>query len=177
MEVITELLTDCCVLKSDYFNDLRGCLVKTYSQDEYKKIGLNIEIREEFYSISHRNVLRGMHFQLPPHSHEKLVYCARGSVLDVLIDLRAGINYGRIASTILSEDNGHIIYIPKGIAHGFISLDANSMMMYKTSSIYQPKYDSGIRWDSFDFNWGLKNPLVSERDLKHISLRDFKTPF
>jgi dTDP-4-dehydrorhamnose 3,5-epimerase/CDP-3, 6-dideoxy-D-glycero-D-glycero-4-hexulose-5-epimerase len=136
-----------------------------------------MDMREELYSSSHRNVLRGMHFQLPPHAHDKLVYCTHGAVLDVLLDLRRGAGYGRFAAIELSAQNAHMLFIPKGIAHGFVALCDHSIMQYKTSTVHVPASDCGIRWDSFGYDWGLDQPVVSVRDSQHPLLVNFHSPF
>ena len=177
MEIIKELLPGCFLIQPKKLDDQRGCFVKTYHKALYAELGFNLEIREEFFSISHKNVLRGMHFQLPPLDHDKLVYCTRGSVSDVLLDLRTGEGYGQVASTQLSDENDHIIFIPKGIAHGFVALEDNSLMLYKTSTVHAPESDSGIRWDSFGFDWGVVDPIMSFRDQHHSTFGDFVTPF
>jgi len=177
MDLIDELLPGCFLLKPKKFIDQRGCFVKTFHKDQFNEYGFDMEIREEFFSVSHKNVLRGMHFQLPPHGHDKLVYCTRGSVLDVLLDLRAGERYGQVASTKLTSENGHIIYIPRGLAHGFLALEDDTLMLYKTSTVHTPEYDSGIHWDSFGFDWGLNKPNLSLRDEKHIAFGKFDSPF
>lgn len=177
MKVLKELLPDCFLLSPSRLSDQRGLFVKTYHESLNKALGVNLDIKEEFYSISHKNVIRGMHFQLPPHEHEKLVYCTRGAVMDVLIDLRKGANYGKVACVKLSGRNGHLIYIPKGIAHGFAALTDHAMMIYKTSAMYAPEADSGIRWDSFGYDWGVDSPIMSMRDQQHVSFSDFHSPF
>lgn len=177
MDVIDELLPGCFLLKPKKFIDQRGCFVKTFHKGQFNEYGFDMEIREEFFSISHKNVLRGMHFQLPPHDHEKLVYCPRGAVLDVLLDLRLGSTYGQVASSKLSAENGHLIYIPKGFAHGFIALEDQTLMLYKTSTVHMPEFDFGILWDSFGFNWGVDQPIISLRDAQHIAFAKFDSPF
>jgi dTDP-4-dehydrorhamnose 3,5-epimerase len=114
---------------------------------------------------------------LPPHEHEKHVYCPHGVVMDVLLDLRNGSSYGKVASAELSEGNGHIVFIPKGIAHGFLALTNEAIMLYKTSTVHAPQADCGIQWDSFGFDWGQSDPIVSTRDQQHISFANFKSPF
>ena len=177
MEMIKELLPGCFLLKPINYEDQRGCFVKTYHNRSYEEMGIFLVIREEFFSISHANVLRGMHFQLPPHDHDKLVYCTRGAVLDVLLDLRKGEGYGQVASTQLSCENGQLLFIPTGIAHGFLSLSDHTLMIYKTSSVYAPEFDCGIRWDSFGFDWGLSQPVMSVRDEQHTAFGNFDSPF
>lgn len=177
MDILKELLPGCFLLKAKRFEDERGCFVKTYNEGLYKTLGIDMNIREEFYSVSRKNVLRGMHFQLPPHEHEKHVYCTHGVVRDVLLDLRTGPTYGNVASVELSGCNGRILFIPKGIAHGFLALTEEALMLYKTSTVHAPQADYGIQWDSFGFDWGQVDPIVSTRDQQHISFADFKSPF
>lgn len=177
MEIVRELLAGCLLIKPNRFEDSRGVFIKTYHDEIFRNFGCNQIIREEFYSVSHKNVVRGMHFQLPPHEHEKIVFCAHGSVLDVLLDLRKGEGYGKVASTELSFENGHIIFIPKGVAHGFMSREDQSIMLYKTSTTHNSASDSGIKWNSFGFDWGGERPIISERDKGHVDFMGFTTPF
>ena len=151
METLKELLPGCFLLQPKRFEDQRGSFVKTHHEGQSETLGVNLDIKEEFYSVSHKNVVRGMHFQLPPHAHEKLVYCTRGVVTDVLLDLRQGPVYGKVASAELSGNNAYLVFIPKGIAHGFAALTAEALMLYKTTTVHAPQSDCGIRWDSFGF--------------------------
>ena len=177
MEILKELLPGCLLIQPKKILDHRGWFVKTYQKDLFNVLGLNMEIREEFFSISNKNVLRGMHFQLPPHDHDKLVYCIRGAVLDVVLDLRVSMNYGQVASTRLSAESGHVIYIPKGFAHGFLSLEDDTVLIYKTTTVHAQEYDAGIRWDSLGFDWGIKQPVLSLRDAQHLEFSKFDSPF
>ena len=177
MEILKELLPGCFLLQPNRFEDSRGSFVKTYHEGLCKTLGVNLEIREEFYSVSRKNVIRGMHFQLPPHEHDKLVYCTRGAVMDVLLDLRKGPGYGKVVSAELSGENAHLVFIPKGIAHGFAALTDEALMLYKTSTVHAPESDCGIRWDSFGFDWGIAEPIISTRDQQHSVLADFVSPF
>lgn len=172
-----EILDGAWWLSLRRIDDARGCFVKTFTKSMFESVGISLDFQEEYYSISHRDVVRGMHFQLPPHDHGKLVYCALGSVLDVLVDLRAGPGYGRVASTILSHHEPSMLYIPSGIAHGFKSLSEGSLMVYKTTAEYAPSHDAGIRWNSIGFDWKVESPIVSERDQEHPTLESFRSPF
>lgn len=177
MQPNKQLLPGTWLFGLNRIDDLRGAFVKTYARTTFTSHNLNFEFAEEFYSLSKKDVIRGMHFQLPPHDHVKMVYCPVGAVLDVLLDLRGGPGYGRTASVILSEDNPGLVVIPKGVAHGFRSLTDKSLMVYKTSTEYAPTHDSGVRWDSFGFDWQCRSPILSERDLKHPELNLLLTPF
>src|SRR5438105_4784151 len=121
------------LLRPRIFQDQRGIFVKTFRTDQFRELGIAFEPREEFYSISARDVLRGMHFQLPPAAHAKLVYCANGSVLDVVLDMRrSSSTFGKTFSCVLDEKNRDLLFIPAGFAHGFLALEDNSLMVYKT---------------------------------------------
>ncbi|MBT8563250.1 dTDP-4-keto-6-deoxy-D-glucose epimerase [Polynucleobacter paneuropaeus] len=177
MKLERELLSGCYLMGCDSFEDLRGTFVKTYHENLYTELGISFTMREEYYSFSKKDVIRGMHFQSPPFDHEKIVSCIQGAVLDVLLDLRRGNGYGSVASVELNGGDRQLIYIPKGIAHGFLSLESNSLMLYKTSVVHTPENDLGIRWDSFGFNWGIERPVLSARDQQHSELGKFQTPF
>lgn len=177
MEFFDEPLPGALRVRLKRLPDARGCFVKTYSHSVFTAAGVDFDCREEYYSISKKDTVRGMHFQLPPHDHAKIGYCAAGAVEDVLVDLRSGPGYGKFCSFLLSADEPSLIIIPKGLAHGFKSLTDGSIMVYKASSEYAPQHDTGICWDSFGFNWDLDSPVISDRDRKHPSLSEFVTPF
>lgn len=158
--------------------DARGRFLKTFHKDVYAEHGLVTGFAEEYYSVSHKGVLRGMHFQTPPHAHFKLVYCLSGSVLDAIVDLRAGSPTYRQATTIeLSVEAGNMLYIPPGMAHGFYALTDDAVMQYKVTTVYAPHNDAGIRWDSAGIDWPDTQPLVSERDAGFPRLEDYDSPF
>jgi len=156
------------------FEDHRGSFVKTFNKEIFYENGLNYDFKESFYSVSKQNVLRGMHFQLPPHDHAKLVYVVDGDVLDVVLDIRKGSpTYGSYFSTRLSSKNAKSLYIDKGFAHGFLTLSTSATVVYLTSTGHAPKYDAGVRWDSFGFDWnGIQNPVTSIRDSSFDALKD-----
>lgn len=184
MQFVQELLPGTWLVQLKRFEDARGSFVKTYSRSVFDA-ALQAEtphlaafdFREEFYSLSAKDVVRGMHFQVPPHDHVKLVYCAMGAVEDVLLDLRKGPGYGRSVSVQLSGDAPQLLVIPKGIAHGFVSLTDQSLMVYKTSTEHAPSHDAGIRFDSFGHSWPTSTPILSARDQAHPTLADFVSPF
>ncbi len=146
-------------------SDARGCFSKPWDAKILQQAGLYFEIREIFYNVSHTNSLRGMHFQSPPYQQTKLVHCIQGQVLDVLLDLRhSSPSFGKSYSLILQASVPCILYLPPGIAHGFLALQDSSIILYAVSQAYVPQYDLGIRWDSFGFEWPTSNPILSERD-------------
>lgn len=167
------------IIKFDHHLDDRGAFIKTFHEEIYTKAGaVKNNFKESYFSFSKKNVIRGMHFQLPPHQHAKLVYCIQGSVTDVLIDLRKqSPTYGKVFSTELSLENHLGVYIPEGVAHGFAAKTDNAGLLYNVTSIYNRESDSGIHYNSFGFNWGINDPVVSERDKSFVSFDNFKTPF
>ena len=175
----TELkLKGCKVIEADVFRDKRGIFQKIYHQDKYQENALDVTFKEQYFTCSNKNVLRGMHFQLPPYDQSKLVTCLTGSVLDVFLDLRKNSKtYGQTDSHVLSEDSGKSIFLPSGIAHGFLSLEDNSGILYNTSTVYNPSSDYGIMWNSVDYCWPISNPQISERDKSHVVFDQFNTPF
>jgi dTDP-4-dehydrorhamnose 3,5-epimerase len=177
MQLSRELLPGAWLFKLKRHEDARGSFIKTYASSLLEHPGARFEMREEFYSLSNKDVIRGMHFQMPPHDHVKLVYCPVGAVDDVLLDLRSGPDYGKAVKVRLSADQPSLVFIPAGIAHGFRALVDGSLMVYKTSTEHVPEADTGIRWDSFGHDWGVDQPILSKRDHEHPALNAFETPF
>lgn len=173
--------TDICglkILEPKVFEDTRGKFVKTFNDDVFKLNGLNVDIKEAYYSISQKNAIRGMHFQIPPFDHTKLVYVPCGKILDVVLDIRKkSPTYGSFFSIELSEKNAKILVVPKGLAHGFMSLKDNTNVTYMQTTCYMPTNDYGIRYDSFGFEWGDKNFKLSNRDLMFPVFKEFDSPF
>ena len=178
MKVTPTKLDGVFIVETDSFEDERGVFIKIFHLDFFKKNNLDSDFKESFYSISKKNVIRGMHFHLPPKDHAKLVYVTSGSILDVVLDLRKkSPTYGNFIEIELSQKNRKMIYIPPGCAHGFLSLEDNSCTVYLQTDMYSPEHDSGIRLDSFGMSWGIKKPIISKRDQGFLALADFKTPF
>ncbi len=171
-------IAGCMVIELNKSVDHRGAFIKTFHRDIFMDLGVFSEWREQYYSVSRKNVLRGMHFQIPPHDHDKLVTCISGEILDVVLDLRKeSVSYRKVVSVPMSSDTPTLLYIPKGLAHGFLSLSENSIMLYNTSTVYAPAHDAGIKWSSIGFDWPCSDPIISERDRRHPDLDDFRSPF
>lgn len=166
------------LLQAFKFVDDRGEFVKTYNQDAYEKLGIPLTPKEIVFSVSRKNVVRGMHFQTPPSDHQKLVSCASGAIIDVVVDLRVGSPaYGQWAAFELNECNRHTLLIPAGFAHGFLALEEKSLVTYCTDTGHDPDCDSGIRWDSFGYEWPVDHPVISEKDQHLVGLDDYQSPF
>ena len=178
MTLIDEPLPGVKILRPFVFEDARGNFVKPFHEGQLAEHGISMNVREEFFSTSGRNVLRGMHFQIPPHAHQKLIYCISGRVLDVLLDLRkSSPTFGKSVGLELSAASHHVLYLPVGIAHGFVSLEDDSCLVYKTDAVHSPEHDAGLAWDSFGFKWPVADAVISGRDLHHPAFGSFDSPF
>lgn len=171
-------IESCYIFKSSLFKDLRGSFTKVFSTAAFQEIGMNIPVAEVFVSNSHQNVLRGMHFQVPPQDQVKIVSCLSGRILDVVLDLRKkSATYGQAFGFELSPAQESTLIIPRGCAHGFYSFEDNSIVSYVVETNHDKAADQGVLWSSFDFEWPAKNPIVSVRDAQLPSLKDFANPF
>lgn len=158
--------------------DSRGSFTKVYNKTELMEHGIDLNFKESYYSISKKDVIRGMHFQTPPFVYGKIVHVVQGSVVDVLLDLRKSSNtYGKCESILLDEKSPKAVYIPSGFAHGFKALEDNTIMIYYVTEEYHKDYDFGLLWNSIPFDWDIKNPIISQRDAAMCRLEDFKSPF
>lgn len=180
MRIIETELSGVFIIENFHTFDDRGEFTKTYHELVFKNNDLCTDFKESFFSISKRDVIRGMHFQVPPYDHEKLVYVVKGEMVDVVLDLRkSSKTYKKSISVILSDKNHRSIYIPKGLAHGFKSITDETITVYNVSTIYNKENDYGIRYDSFGFDWKVSDPILSERDSDFMTLNNFlnENPF
>ena len=162
-------LDDVFIVQKSRFEDKRGDFIKIFNADAFSAAGLSADFKESYYSYSHKNVLRGMHFQRHPFGHTKLVSVIEGEILDVCVGIggiqNAG-NHGKFFSTILSKSNNQSLYIPDGYAHGFLVLSERAIVVNHMTSVFNPEYDAGIHYNSFGFKWPVANPIVSAKDRK-----------
>ena len=161
--------------------DLRGGFIKDYNRDLFGKNGINHELKEVFYTISHKGVIRAIHFQLG-HQQAKLVRCVKGHVYDVIVDLRKDSpTFGKWVGYDLSEENHVELYIPEFFGHGYLVLE-ESIVSYKCAENFYPEGDSGITYndEELSINWpfeligGKSNLIISEKDLNLMSFKDYK---
>jgi len=168
----------CFEISPRIFRDERGVFVKTFHDEVFQRHDLTTKWCEEFYSVSCRGVLRGLHFQLPAHEQDKLVYCTAGAVLDAALDLRRGSpSYGCHLLLEVSAEAGNMLYLPRGLAHGFYVLSESATLVYKVSSVYSPEHDAGILWNSAGILWPDDTPRLSRRDARFPTLGNFSSPF
>lgn len=158
--------------------DARGDFRKVFDAAQLERLGLGTPVEEIYLTTSEAGVIRGMHLQLPPHDHVKLVCCLQGRVLDVIVDLRTGSPMqGRFETIELSARQPQVLLVPRGVAHGFCVLEGPATLLYAVSTRHAPQHDSGVRWDSFGMTWPVPSPVVSARDAALPTLADFRSPF
>ena len=180
MEVINTKIPDLYIIKPRVFEDERGYFFESYNKETFLRMGIDQNFVQDNESKSAKGVLRGLHFQKPPFTQGKLVRVMRGSVLDVAVDLRkASPTYGKWASVELTQDNKWMYWVPPGFAHGFVTLEDDTVFFYKCTNVYNKASEGSIRWDDPDLNidWGIKNPILSEKDKVAPLFKDFDSPF
>lgn len=178
MKIIETPLEGLFVLETKNFQDTRGGFQKLFNYDFFKMNGLETGFKELYYSVNNKGVIRGKHFQTPPHDNVKVVYVSCGRILDAVVDIRKDSPTYRMHFKIeLNAEDGKYLYIPKGFAHGFASLEDNSIVNYAQTTCYAPDNDYGIMSDSCGIDWPFKNPIVSGRDLTFETLVNFNSPF
>lgn len=162
-------LPDCFVIEPEPIDDDRGLFARTFAAEEFVARGLNPRVEQCSVSFNLRKgTLRGMHYQCPPHAEAKLVRCTAGKIYDVAVDLRSSSStYRRWTATVLSSENRRSLYVPEGMAHGFVTLQAASEVAYQVSSPFVPQSSRGVRWDdeAVGIHWpDLGDLTISERD-------------
>lgn len=158
--------------------DARGVFIKTFVASDFAAAGVAVASLEEYHTRSRRGVIRGMHFQLPPHDHDKTVFCTQGSAFDVVIDLRVGSPaFGKALVFELRGAECRGLHIPRGCAHGFAALEDETVLTYKVTTEWNPSADSGILWSSVPVEWPFDDPITSARDAALTPLPDFVSPF
>jgi len=177
MAIFKELFPKTFLIKNVTFEDERGSFCKQYTQDLLRELDISFSVYEEFYTTSEKDVIRGMHFTLPPNAQSKIISCIYGAVIDVIIDLRSGPNYSNFLEIPLSAKEPSLLVLPSGIGHGFKSLVDDSIVTYSTDKKYQVELDTGIHYQSFGYDWGSDRAIVSNRDATLAKLSDFVTPF
>ncbi len=182
MEVIKTKLDGVVIIEPKVFKDERGYFFESFSQREFEEKVRPINFVQDNESMSSHGVMRGLHFQKPPHTQSKLVRCVKGRVLDVAVDIRKGSpTYGQHVAVELTEDNHRQFFVPKGFAHGFAVLSETAVFQYKCDNFYAPQADGGIsiQDESLAINWGIPTDkaILSAKDLNHPTLKDYDSPF
>ena len=187
MEIIKTSIPGVLIIEPRVFKDSRGYFFESFSQREFDEkvtpiLGHSINFVQDNESMSSYGVMRGLHYQRMPYTQSKLVRCVKGAVLDVAVDIRKGSpTFGQHVAVELTEDNHRQFFIPRGFAHGFAVLSETAVFQYKCDNYYAPANDGGIsiKDDSFGIDWKIPTDkaLLSEKDTKHVLLKDFDSPF
>ena len=181
MEVKKTKINGVFLIKPHVFNDNRGHFFESFNSKKFNEAtGLDVQFVQDNQSLSSKNVLRGLHFQHPPFAQAKLVSVIKGEVLDVVVDIRKESDtYGEYIAENLNEENHHQLFIPEGMAHGFLTLKDDTIFSYKCSNYYYKGSEDGIIWNdsNLKIDWKIKNPLVSEKDQLAQNFTSFVSPF
>ena len=182
MEVIQTAIEGLVIIEPKIFKDARGYFFESFSQREFDEKVRKINFVQDNESMSGYGVMRGLHFQRPPYTQSKLERCVKGRVLDVAVDIRKeSPTYGRHVAVELSEENHRQFFVPRGFAHGFAVLSKTAVFQYKCDNFYTPEADSGISLqdESLGIDWRIpiSHAILSEKDTKHLCLKDFDSPF
>lgn len=180
MEILETKIKDLLIIKPRVFEDARGYFFESYNKDVFTKHHIHVDFIQDNQSLSHRGVLRGLHFQSPPFAQGKLVRVITGAVLDVAVDIRkSSPTYGQHVTIELTEENKTMFYIPPGFAHGFATLCDNTIFSYKCTQTYHKESEGTVLWNDSDLkiDWQLENPLLSDKDMNGIIFKSFESPF
>jgi dTDP-4-dehydrorhamnose 3,5-epimerase len=181
MEILKEPIHGLKLIKPKVFGDHRGYFFESFSKRVFDELGIKDQFVQDNESLSAEvGVLRGLHFQKPPHAQAKLIRVIRGKVLDVVVDIRKeSPTYGQHFSVELSEENKLMLFVPKGFAHGFVTLEANTLFSYKCSDFYFPELEETLMWNDpqLSINWGVNTPILSEKDQQGTLFNDFSSLF
>jgi dTDP-4-dehydrorhamnose 3,5-epimerase len=165
MNIINCKLPEVKLIEQFRHNDARGAFVKNFQVNIFKENGINFELKESFYSTNNKNVLRGFHYHEAPYEHAKIVFCTQGQILDVAIDIRKeSPTFGEYVSEVLSFENNKSLYIPKGFAHGFLTLSETATVFYLVDGVYHSEADKGILYSSINIEWPSTEIITNERD-------------
>jgi dTDP-4-dehydrorhamnose 3,5-epimerase len=168
-------LSEIISIKSSSFLDSRGYFLESFRESDFISNGINTRFTQDNFSHSIQGTLRGLHYQQNPKAQAKLVFCMRGEIFDVAVDIRKkSPTFGKWIGKILSESNHELLYIPEGFAHGFCVLSDEADVLYKVNQEYSPEHDRGILWKdpTINISWPIKNLILSEKDLVLPLLKD-----
>jgi dTDP-4-dehydrorhamnose 3,5-epimerase len=180
MEINETKLKGLVVIKPRVFEDARGYFFESYNRQVFVKAGLNLDFVQDNQSLSQKGVLRGLHFQNPPFAQGKLVRVISGSVFDVAVDIRKDSpTYGQWFGEHLTAANKWMMYIPPGFAHGFATLEDNTIFAYKCTNYYDKPSEGCLLWNDPDLaiDWKIKDPMLSEKDLQGTRFKEFRSAF
>jgi dTDP-4-dehydrorhamnose 3,5-epimerase len=177
---IESLLPGLLLIKPRVFEDHRGHFFESFREDVFQQHAPGVKFVQDNQSLSNKGILRGLHFQIAPHAQGKLVRVIKGAVLDVALDIRkSSPTYGQFVAVELSGTNFQMMYIPPGFAHGFLTLEDQTIFAYKCTDYYHPESEGGVLWNSPELNipWNIENPTLSAKDTILPRFSEFDSPF
>ncbi len=181
MKIIKTELEGVLIVEPNVFGDERGWFMESYSKQKFEKLGIDFDFIQDNHSFStKKGTLRGLHFQKNPKAQTKLIRCTSGSILDVAVDIRKeSPTYKKWIAIELSAENKKQLLIPKGFAHGFLTITDNVEIQYKVDEYYSPENDRSIFYadEEININWGVKNPILSKKDLEALRLSEIDNDF
>lgn len=180
MKIKQLAIPDIKVVYPDVFDDSRGYFYESYHKERFAAAGIDADFIQDNQSLSGKGILRGLHFQNPPHEQGKLVRVIKGAVLDVAVDIRKNSPfYGKWVSQVLSEENKLMMWIPPGFAHGFLTLEEENIFSYKCTAYYNKDSEIAILWNDPDLaiDWGVNSPIISEKDNQGCAFLNYKSFF
>jgi len=180
VQVEKTALPDVLMLTPRRFGDARGFFSESWNKRTLEQAGVHLpDFVQDNHSMSVQvGTLRGLHYQSPPHAQGKLVRCGRGRLYDVAVDIRKGSpTYGQWVGAELSFENARQLWIPAGFLHGFITREPETEIIYKCTDHYAPECDGAVRWDSLGIDWGVSQPLLSDKDAGAPAFAGFDSPF
>lgn len=180
MKIIKTAIEGLLIIEPKVFEDERGCFFESWNKDYFAQHGLNWDFVQDNQSCSVKNVIRGLHFQIPPYEQGKLIRVIKGSVLDVAVDLRKNSpTYGKHFKMNIKASDTKMLWIPPGFAHGFLTLEDNTVFFYKCTKKYHKESERTISWNcpKLNIDWGIENPLISPKDTKAPLFEKFDSPF
>ncbi len=185
MKVTKTKIDGLLIIELDVFGDDRGFFVETYNKEKYVEVGIDVDFVQDNLSKSTKGVLRGLHYQKEPYAQGKLVQVVTGSVLDVAVDIRHGSKtFGQWVSVKLTDENKKQFWVPAGFAHGFVSLEDNTIFSYKCTNLYSKESESAIMWDDAHLNidwqlgqYGIREPIISDKDKENTTFCNIDKDF
>ncbi len=180
MDIKSTPIEGLLIIEPQVFTDPRGYFYESYNKEKFVAAGINIEFVQDNQSLSQKGIVRGLHFQAPPFDQGKLVRVIQGAVLDVAVDIRKNSpTYGQNFSIELSSQNRTMFYIPPVFAHGFETLEDNTIFLYKCTDVYNKQSEGGLLWNDSELGikWQSSDPLISEKDKILPLFKDLVSPF